>query len=89
MSFTGTTAFSEQLQGDDSAIDFTPPGELIENYTSKGRQFEIWLGELIDPAVQTLVDRFQILISFFIEGGTPLTLDDADWTLARWRVFFV
>ena len=29
------------------------------------------------------------MISFFIEGGTPLLLDDQDWTLARWRVYFV
>ena len=31
----------------------------------------------------------QIFISFFIEGGTPLLLDDAEWTVALWKVFFV
>ena len=31
----------------------------------------------------------QILISLFIEGGTPLELEDQEWTLARWQVYFV
>ena len=39
--------------------------------------------------VQQLVERLQIMISLFIEGGTPLLLDDQEWTLARWRVYFV
>ena len=43
----------------------------------------------MDPAVRQLVDRLQILISLFIEGGTPLELEDQEWTLARWRVYFV
>ncbi len=30
----------------------------------------------------------QILISFFIEAGTPLNTTDADWTLDRWTVYF-
>ena len=77
------------MQSDPAAKDFKPPGDLLESYTSKGRHFEIWGGELTDPAVQAIIERIQILISFFIEGGTPLTLDDAEWTLDRWRVFFV
>ena len=31
----------------------------------------------------------QVFISFFIEGGTPIPLDDAEWTLALWRVYMV
>ena len=31
----------------------------------------------------------QILIPLFIEGGLPLELEDQEWTLARWRVYFV
>ena len=77
------------MQNDPSAHDFKPPGEMLESYNSKGRHFEIYGCELIDPAVQAIIERIQILVSFFIEGGTPLTLDDADWTLDRWRVFFV
>ena len=88
-SFTKTVTFNAAVQDDTKARDFKPPGELLERYTSKGRNFEIWCGELTDPAVQKIIERMQVLISFFIEGGTPLTLDDAEWTLARWRVFFV
>ena len=87
--FEKVGAFNSHLHNDISASSFKPPGELLETYTSKERNFEIWSGELTDPAVQRLIERIQIMISFFIEGGTPLLLDDQDWTLARWRVFFV
>ncbi|KAL9632379.1 MAG: hypothetical protein Q9164_005353 [Protoblastenia rupestris] len=88
-SFEKTSSFNDRIQNDTCAKDFQPPGELLEHYTSRGRNFEIWSGELCDPAVRLLISRIQILISFFIEGGTPLELDDQDWTLARWRVYFV
>lgn len=77
------------MQDDDSAASFKPPGTLSSKYSVKGRQYEIWCAELTDPAVQTLLERMQIFVSFFIEGGTYLALDDQEWTLARWRVFFV
>lgn len=89
VSFTKNAHFNNRVQADVSAPIFKPPGELIESYTSKGRKFEIWLGELTDPNVQIILERLQIFVSFFIEGGVPLALDDAEWTLARWRVFFV
>lgn len=31
----------------------------------------------------------QVLVSLFIEAGTPLETDDPEWTLDRWRVYFV
>jgi len=31
----------------------------------------------------------QILVPLFIEGGTLIELDDPDWTIERWTVFFV
>ena len=82
-------AFNAHIQNDTSASGFQPPGELLETYTSRGRNFEIWSGELTETSVQNLVERIQIMISLFIEGGTPLLLDDQDWTLSRWRVYFV
>lgn len=88
VSFPQASAFESHVQ-DASTEDWRPPGKLIENYTSRGRHFEIWSAELSDPAAQLLIDRIQILVSFFIEGGTPIPLDDQDWSLARWRVFFV
>ncbi|MCJ1319997.1 histone acetyltransferase 1 [Xylographa vitiligo] len=87
--FQKSSSFKTRVQEDASASIFTPPGKLIESYTSRGRNFEIWCGEPTDAPVRLLLERMQIFISFFIEGGTPLLLDDQEWTLARWRVFFV
>ncbi|KAL9634749.1 MAG: hypothetical protein Q9204_002870 [Flavoplaca sp. TL-2023a] len=88
-SFETPAEFNHKIQYDTSARDWKPPGELIESYQSRGRHFEIWCADLIDPAVQRLIDRIQILVSLFIEGGTPIPLDDQDWSLAKWRIFFV
>ena len=88
-SFGGRNQYKKQLQESQTAKHFKPPGELLEEYTSKGRRFEIWYGELSNPEVKLLISRIQILVSFFIEGGTPLELDDQEWSLARWRVYFV
>lgn len=87
--FDNPSEFDDHIQNDSSAKGFNPPGELIERYTSRGRNYEIWRGELTDPVVKELISRIQIVISFFIEGGTPLYLDDEEWTQARWRVFFL
>ncbi|KAI4127876.1 MAG: hypothetical protein LQ341_006747 [Variospora aurantia] len=88
-SFQDPATYDAQIQGDAAAKDWKPPGELINSYTSRGRNFQIWSCELTNPAAQQLIDRIQILVSFFIEGGTPIPLDDQDWSLARWKVFLV
>ena len=87
--FSKLSTFKNHFQEDKDASSFHPPGELIESYQSRGRSFEIWRAELTDPAVQLLLERMQIFVSLFIEAGTPLELHDQEWTLARWRVFFV
>jgi histone acetyltransferase 1 len=43
----------------------------------------------VDKAVQQLIKRIQILIPLFIEGGTFIGLDDPEWSLERWTVFFL
>ncbi|KAL8964888.1 MAG: hypothetical protein Q9197_006764 [Variospora fuerteventurae] len=88
-SFEDPATYDANIQGDAAAKDWKSPGELINSYTSRGRSFQIWSCELTDPAAQQLIDRIQILVSFFIEGGTPIPLDDQDWSLARWKVFLV
>ena len=87
--FNDISSYRSRVQNDNSAAIFSPPGTLIESYTNKNRHYEIRCGELTDPAVQLILERMQIFISFFIEGGTPLVLDDQEWTLARWQVFFM
>jgi histone acetyltransferase 1 len=69
--------------------NWTPPGEKVHEYrtSQKGHTFEVWKGSLGDRAVKQLVARIQILVSFFIEGGTPIDVDDAD--ADRWTVFFL
>ncbi|KAL8916418.1 MAG: hypothetical protein Q9172_006314, partial [Xanthocarpia lactea] len=89
VSFEAPTEFSFKIQYDTAASKWKPPGELIQSYKSRGRDFEIWCGDLTDPAVRQLIDRIQVLVSLFIEGGTPIPLDDQDWSLAKWRIFFV
>lgn len=81
--------FDSLIQNDTSAKDWTPPGELVSSYARDGETYEIWAGSLSDRRVRLLVDNMQIFIVFFIEGGQFINLDDIDWTLDRWRVYFV
>ncbi|KAK4141655.1 acyl-CoA N-acyltransferase [Dichotomopilus funicola] len=67
--------------------DWTPPGTLATSFTSHGNTFEIWKGNLADVAVKQLVTRIQTLVPFFIEGGTPIDVEDPD--ADRWTVFFL
>lgn len=80
--------YEEQLQNNQSARDWQPPGELIHEYSRKGRKFEVWAGSLLDPGVNKLVENIQIFVLFYIEAGSQLNLDEVDWSLDRWRVYF-
>ncbi|KAL5340718.1 acyl-CoA N-acyltransferase [Aspergillus crustosus] len=86
--FSTLPEFESALQEED-AKDFVPPGKLVHDYSIRGRNYEIWAASLADPRVQELLNRFQIMVSFYIEAGTPLTMDDPEWTLERWVVYFV
>jgi histone acetyltransferase 1 len=80
--------FENAVQEED-AKDFVPPGKVVHSYSLRGRNYEIYAASLVDPQVQLLLNRFQIMVSFYIEAGMPLTTDDPDWTLERWTVYFV
>ncbi|KAI1811256.1 histone acetyltransferase type B catalytic subunit [Poronia punctata] len=73
---------------------WTPPGVLINTTEQDGETYEIWKGNLADPAVKQLLRRIQINVLFFIEGGSYIGMD-ADGndepidSLARWAVFFI
>lgn len=79
----------ESAVQDEDAKDFVPPGKLAHSYSLRGRNYEIWAASLADPRVQELLNRFQIMVSFYIEAGTHITTDDPEWTLQRWMVYFV
>ncbi|KAK8036692.1 histone acetyltransferase type b catalytic subunit [Apiospora rasikravindrae] len=74
--------------------DWTPPGELVNSIERDGETYEVWKGSLADPAVKQLVKRLQLLVLFYIEGGSYIGedadgKDEPDYSLARWSVFFL
>lgn len=90
VAFEGRARFNAAVQADARADKpFRPPGECLSSYKIGGKTFEVWHGSLADPAIQEIVQRMQIFVPFFIEGGTYINLGDLEWTLRRWRVFFL
>lgn len=68
---------------------FKPPGEKIHDYDLKDESFGIWKANLTDTMAMEVFKNMQILTPMFIDGGTLLDLDDPQWTLERWTVFFL
>ena len=87
--FSDPEEFETRLQSNTTSKTFKPPGKLLTTYARNGRSFEIWAGSLLDPAIRALIDRVQIFILLFIEAGSMLKTKDADWTLDRWKVYFL
>ena len=61
----------------------------MEEYTRDDRIYQIYSGELTDESIRKIIERIQILVTFFIDGGIPIPVDDPEWSLARWRVWLV
>lgn len=80
--------YEERIQNDGGAKDWKPPGKLIRSYSKGGQNFEVWAGSLLDPRVNQLVRNIQVFVLFFIEAGSLLDLDEVDWSLDRWQVYF-
>ncbi|CZR69772.1 related to histone acetyltransferase subunit HAT1 [Phialocephala subalpina] len=88
------TAFEKSAVFDAAIKDpmytnWSPPGELWKTVQSGGQTFEVWKGSLADLAIQQMIKRIQILVPFLIEGGTFVELQDPEWSLERWTVFFL
>ncbi|RFU29980.1 hypothetical protein B7463_g6347, partial [Scytalidium lignicola] len=88
------TAFEKASVFDTAVSDpsyklWTPPGELYKVIEAGGKNYEVWKGSLADMAIQQMLRRIQILVPFFIEGGTFIELKDPEWSLERWTVFFL
>ncbi|PGH15739.1 hypothetical protein AJ80_05447 [Polytolypa hystricis UAMH7299] len=88
-SFAPLPEFEQSVVKDETAKDFKPPGKLVHSYSRNQRNYEIWAASLVDPEARLLLNRIQIFVPFFIEGGTPIETDDFDWTLERWTIYFV
>ncbi|KAK2624572.1 hypothetical protein QTJ16_005765 [Diplocarpon rosae] len=84
----GPSVFDQVIR-DPISKDWKPPGELWKSLQVGNKTIEIWKGNLADMAVKQMVKRIQILVPLFIEGGSLIELDDPDWTLERWTVFFL
>lgn len=87
-SFEKSSVFDAAIR-DPSFSTWKPPGELWKTIQSGNRTFEVWKGNLADLSIQQMLKRIQILVSFFIEGGTPIDLKEPEWSLQRWTVFFL
>ncbi|KAH8805646.1 acyl-CoA N-acyltransferase [Xylogone sp. PMI_703] len=88
LAFEKASVFDTAIS-DPSYKSWTPPGELYKTIESGGKHYEVWKGSLADMAVQQMLKRIQILVPFFIEGGTFIELQDPEWSLERWTVFFL
>ncbi|KAI1413622.1 putative histone acetyltransferase type b catalytic subunit [Hypoxylon sp. FL1857] len=71
---------------------WTPPGTLVKTVEKNGDVYEIWRGTLDMPDVHQLMKRVQVMVLFYIEGGSYIIDPEQiipDKSLARWSVYFV
>jgi histone acetyltransferase 1 len=61
---------------------FNPPGEKIDSYTVNSNTYTVYKSSLRDQNTIALVDRLQIFILLFIEGGSFIDTSDD-----RWQIF--
>jgi histone acetyltransferase 1 len=60
---------------------FTPPGELIDSYTLSSNTYSVYKSSLRDPQTVALVERLQLLVILFIEGGSYIDTSDDRWQI--------
>lgn len=93
-------AFSNVSDFESSARTFPanwqPPGTLHDNFQAADGSYEIRKGHLADPAVRQLINRIEILVPLFIEGGSYIgRVPDSEepWKgpddATRWTVFLL
>lgn len=88
--FLPESAFTSDAQeSNESKEAWTPPGQLLHTYMYGKKKFEIWQSTLSDARAKEIVSNMRIFIPFFIEGGTLDFLDEPEWALERWKVFFL
>jgi histone acetyltransferase 1 len=79
------------VEAEDETFDrsWCPPGELVKKYGVGGKNFEIWCANLGDSRARRMFRNMQIMVPFYIEGGTQQRLDDPEWTMKRWKLFLL
>src|SRR6202000_3057596 len=86
--FDKSSVFDTSIN-DEAYNGWKPPGELYKTLDASDKTIEVWKGNLSDRAIQQMLKRVQILIPLFIEGGQAINLNDPEWSLRRWTVFFL
>lgn len=67
--------------------NWTPPGTQVTSFSNKDGEYQVYSGKITDPAVKQLLNRIQILVPFFVDGGTPIDMEDPD--VDRWTIYFL
>lgn len=65
--------------------NWKPPGDLVGSVNNKDQTYEVWRSSLTSPIAKQLLQRVQILVPFFIEGGSCIEEEELD---SRWDIFF-
>ena len=60
---------------------FTPPGHLIESYVANSNTYSVYKSSLQDPITAELVNRMQLYVLLFIEGGSFIDVSDDRWQI--------
>jgi histone acetyltransferase 1 len=60
---------------------FNPPGEIIDSYHVNSNTYSVYKSSLEDEDTITLVDRLQLLVLLFIEGGSYIDTSDDRWQI--------
>lgn len=88
--FLPESAFaSDERQKEELNKTWAPPGRMLHTYTSEKKTFEIWQSTLSDKRAKEILSNMSIFIPFFIDGGTVDFLNEPEWALERWKVFFL
>jgi len=60
---------------------FTPPGQLIDSYVANSNTYSVYKSSLRDPNTLALVNRLQLFVLLFIEGGSFIDISDDRWQI--------
>ncbi|OLN93954.1 Histone acetyltransferase type B catalytic subunit [Colletotrichum chlorophyti] len=77
--------------------DWSPPGALHSSFEDKDGTYEVWKVSLTDPAARQIVNRVEVLVPLFIEGGSYIAREadneEDPWKVPedanRWTIFFL
>lgn len=60
----------ELLRALEQEVEFVPPGELVDSYTSQGRTFDIFFGTIDTPGLVEFHTRLQLFTLWWIEAAS-------------------